>query len=97
MEFSPPVKIQSKQDGDTMNTIEEYSLVLAPFQKQTQIEFVNIKIKETAIRYLTVINPFDHPRQVFFFFYFLFEYHIILIKIILIILSIFSVCVTPSQ
>lgn len=74
MEFSPPVKIESKQD-DAINTSEEYSLILAPFQKSTQIEFVNIKIKETATRYLTIINPNDQPRQVFCL-YFIYIYFI---------------------
>jgi hypothetical protein len=39
-------------------------MILAPFQKQTQIEFANVKIKEEAVRFLTVINPLDKPRQV---------------------------------
>lgn len=47
-----------------MNTVHNYCLVLAPFQKQTQIEFVNIQFKDTAIRFLTVINPLDKPRKV---------------------------------
>lgn len=38
--------------------------MLAPFQKQTQIEFTNIKLKEIAIRFLTVVNPHDKPGQV---------------------------------
>jgi len=63
VEFSPPVKIKSKQNDD-INTEINYCLVLAPFQKQTQVEFSNIKIKSTAVRFLTVINPLDKPRQV---------------------------------
>lgn len=41
-----------------------YQMILAPFQKQTQIEFANIKLKEKAVRFLTVINPLDKPLQV---------------------------------
>lgn len=47
-----------------MNTEIDYQLVLAPFQKQTQVEFTNIKLKQEAVRFLTVINPQDKPRQV---------------------------------
>ncbi|KAE9525583.1 hypothetical protein AGLY_014110 [Aphis glycines] len=61
-EFSPPVKFKSKHE-DEENTVLDYYMVLAPFQKQTQVEFSNIKIKETAIRFLTVANLFDKPRQ----------------------------------
>ncbi|XP_026817930.1 protein abnormal spindle-like isoform X2 [Rhopalosiphum maidis] len=61
-EFSPPVKFKSKHE-DEANTVLDYCMVLAPFQKQTQVEFSNIKIKETAIRFLTVVNLFDKPRQ----------------------------------
>lgn len=39
-------------------------MMLAPFQKQTQIEFTNIKLKEIAIRFLTVVNPLDKRGQV---------------------------------
>lgn len=39
-------------------------MVLAPFQKQTQIEFNNIKLKEIAVRFLTVVNPLDRHGQV---------------------------------
>jgi abnormal spindle-like microcephaly-associated protein len=39
-------------------------MVLAPFQKHTQVEFNNIKLKETAVRFLTLINPLDKPGQV---------------------------------
>lgn len=39
-------------------------MILAPFQKQTQIEFTNIKLKEIAIRFLTVVNPLDKRGQV---------------------------------
>jgi len=62
VEFSPPVKIKSKQD-DTC-TIVNYCLVLAPFQKQTQVEFADVKIKETSVRCLTVVNPLDKSGQV---------------------------------
>ncbi|XP_008182570.1 protein abnormal spindle isoform X2 [Acyrthosiphon pisum] len=61
-EFSPPVKFKSKHE-DEANTVLEYYLVLSPFQKQTQVEFSNIRIKETAIRFLTVVNLLDKPRQ----------------------------------
>ncbi|XP_022160068.1 protein abnormal spindle-like isoform X2 [Myzus persicae] len=61
-EFSPPVKFKSKLE-DEANTVLEYYLVLSPFQKQTQVEFSNVKIKETAIRFLTVVNLLDKPRQ----------------------------------
>jgi len=57
------VKFKSKQE-DEVNTVLEYYLVLAPFQKQTQVEFSNIRIKETAIRFLTVVNLLNKPRQV---------------------------------
>jgi len=39
-------------------------MVLAPFQKQTQVEFNNIKLKEIAVRFLTVVNPLDKHGQV---------------------------------
>jgi len=39
-------------------------MVLAPFQKQTQVEFNNIKLKEIAVRFLTVVNPLDRHGQV---------------------------------
>jgi len=39
-------------------------MVLAPFQKQTQVEFNNIKFKEIAVRFLTVVNPLDKRGQV---------------------------------
>ncbi|KAF0764759.1 protein abnormal spindle-like isoform X1 [Aphis craccivora] len=61
-EFSPPVKFKSKHE-DEENTVLDYYMVLAPFQKQTQVEFSNIRIKETAMRFLTVTNLFDKPRQ----------------------------------
>ncbi|XP_025421851.1 protein abnormal spindle-like isoform X3 [Sipha flava] len=61
VEFSPPVKIKSNDDD--INTVFSYNMILAPFQKQTQIEFANVKIKEEAVRFLTVINPLDKPRQ----------------------------------
>lgn len=57
------MKFKSKHE-DEENTVLDYYMVLAPFQKQTQVEFSNIKIKETAIRFLTVANLFDKPRQV---------------------------------
>jgi len=57
------VKFKSKQE-DEANTVIEYYLVLAPFQKQTQVEFSNIRIKETAIRFLTVVNLLNKPRKV---------------------------------
>jgi len=57
------VKFKSKHE-DEAKTVLEYYLVLAPFQKQTQVEFSNIRIKETAIRFLTVVNLLDKPRQV---------------------------------
>lgn len=63
MEFSPPVKIKTKPEYDT-DTVVNYCLTLAPFQKQTQVEFSNIKVKEVAVRFLTVINPLDKLRQV---------------------------------
>lgn len=73
MNFSPPVKIKSNQENET-KTVLNYYLVLAPFQKQTQVEFANIKIKETAVRYLTVINPNDKPKQVNINFMYLFSF-----------------------
>jgi len=47
-------------------------MVLAPFQKQTQVEFTNIKLKEISVRFLTVVNPLNKPGQVnkFVFFFF---------------------------
>lgn len=57
------MKFKSKHE-DEANTILEYYLILSPFQKQTQVEFSNIRIKETAIRFLTVVNLLDKPRQV---------------------------------
>jgi len=39
-------------------------MVLAPFQKPTQVEFTNIKFKEIALRFLTVVNPLDKQGQV---------------------------------
>lgn len=57
------MKFKSKLE-DEANTVLEYYLVLSPFQKQTQVEFSNVKIKETAIRFLTVVNLLDKPRQV---------------------------------
>jgi len=39
-------------------------MVLAPFQKQTQVEFTNIKLKEISVRFLIVVNPLDKPGQV---------------------------------
>lgn len=39
-------------------------MVLAPFQKQTQVEFTNITLKEIAVRFLTVVNPSDKSGQV---------------------------------
>lgn len=61
--FSPPVKIKSNHENET-KTVLNYYMILAPFQKPTQIEFANIKIKETAVRYLTVINPHEKSKQV---------------------------------
>lgn len=57
------MKIKSNQENET-KTVLNYFMILAPFQKPTQVEFANIKIKETAVRYLTVINPHDKPKQV---------------------------------
>lgn len=39
-------------------------MVLAPFQKQTQVEFTNIKLKEIAVRFLIVVNPYGKSGQV---------------------------------
>jgi len=66
------VKFKSKQE-DEANIELDYYLILAPFQKQTQVEFSNIRIKETAIRFLTVINMSDKARQVNITFYYLFN------------------------
>lgn len=48
-------------------------MVLAPFQKQTQVEFNNIKLKETSVRFLTVVNPLDKPGQVKKYFFFIYK------------------------
>ncbi|XP_050531513.1 protein abnormal spindle isoform X2 [Daktulosphaira vitifoliae] len=61
VEFSPPVKTNS-QINDCKD-VENYRMILAPFQKQTQVEFSNIKLKETAVRCLTVVNPLDKSGQ----------------------------------
>ncbi|XP_050438518.1 protein abnormal spindle isoform X3 [Adelges cooleyi] len=61
VEFSPPVKLNN-QDIEN-NELVANCIILAPFQKQAQVEFKNIKLKETAVRYLTIVNPLDKPRQ----------------------------------
>jgi len=88
VEFSPPEKIKSEPD-DVTDSIVNYRMVLAPFQKQTQVEFTNIKLKETSVRFLTVVNPLDKPGQVKKFIYF--YIHIsLLLKIYTFYLYIFS-------
>ncbi|CAI6348354.1 unnamed protein product [Macrosiphum euphorbiae] len=62
VEFSPPEKIKS-EPCDVTDSIVNYRMVLAPFQKQTQVEFNNIKLKEIAVRFLTVVNPLDRHGQ----------------------------------
>ncbi|XP_060849151.1 abnormal spindle-like microcephaly-associated protein homolog [Rhopalosiphum padi] len=62
VEFSPPEKIKS-EPYDVTDSIVNYRMVLAPFQKQTQVEFNNIKLKEIAVRFLTVVNPLDKHGQ----------------------------------
>lgn len=62
VEFSPPEKIKS-EPYDVTDSIVNYRMVLAPFQKQTQVEFNNIKLKEIAVRFLTVVNPLDRHGQ----------------------------------
>lgn len=62
VEFSPPVRINSR--SNECNEVENYRMILAPFQKQTQVEFSKVKLKETAVRCLTVINPLDRSGQV---------------------------------
>jgi len=49
---------------DVTDSVFNYRMVLAPFQKQTQIEFTNIKLKEIAVRFLTIVNPLDKSGQV---------------------------------
>lgn len=39
-------------------------MVLAPFQKQIQVEFNSVKLKEIAVRFLTFVNPLDKFKQV---------------------------------
>lgn len=63
VEFSPPEKIKSEPD-DVTDSVINYRMVLAPFQKQTQVEFNNIKLKETSVRFLTVVNPLEKSGQV---------------------------------
>lgn len=95
VEFSPPEKIKLEPD-DVIDPIINYRMVLAPFQKQTQVEFTNIKLKEMSVRFLTVVNPLDKPGQVNNFIFFFFNICIIVL-FLLIILYTFSVCIASTK
>ncbi|VVC38206.1 Hypothetical protein CINCED_3A000313 [Cinara cedri] len=62
VEFSPPEKIKF-EPNDVIESVINYRMVLAPFQKQTQIEFNNVKLREISVRFLTFINPLDKLKQ----------------------------------
>lgn len=67
VEFSPPEKIKSAPE-DVTDSVVDYRMVLAPFQKQTIVEFNNIKLKEIGVQFLTIINPLNKQGQVIMFF-----------------------------
>lgn len=71
-------------------------MILAPFQKLTQVEFINIKIKESAVQFLTIVNPHDKIKQVIEFIHvYLFCSHLFIYLIIFFILN-FTVYITTS-
>lgn len=53
-----------KLNEDDAKTEVNISMVLAPFQKRTQVEFIDVKIKESAVRFLTVVNPHNKTIHV---------------------------------